>query len=902
NQETDCETHAAGLAFAWAVCPVLDVANALTTSLENLFEDQLSFSVSQLGNCSSNTPTDGCFKVQKSWALMRDIAASLLVIVMLIMVFSQAASFGPFDAYTVKKLLPRLVAAVILMQISWYLFAWVIDLVNDVARGIADIMYYPFGGPNQMDLWHLLSNAKLSDGLLGAMNWGAIAVFAFLGYAFVFTMLGFAFTAIIALFFAVITLVFRKVLLILLLILSPIAVLAWVLPGTERYWKMWRDNFFKALAMFPIAVAIIAAGRIFCSIVGTQDNTQFLNLIFIMVGYFGPLFILPKTFKWGGQAMQMAGENINKVGNKLGERQKKFWDNRQEGWSTERKRRSQERVSGHKQYKGLSQVWNRPLDKVLSGQWDPTLGPRGSRRRFEAVTGYEAAGRESSGKTAETAKAAAQQLFDNAQDHDEVARMLMRGQPFDYIDKRGKKRHYKPPVGAGAPYMIAAGAAGIAKYGTDGSMRVFQAEIDRMRAAGGDQALLAEQILDDNVEKMKPRMDSMYRGFDRGAYQEYLAAHPGDEQGAIRAGRARSIKSSIESMKENWFDGMEGVEAQSLLAGLSHGIASGDPESEQRMEKLWQDYKKACANPNIHLAPGVHKAFKAYADGNHGSSSNGSIEDINAARTGTDPNAPVMGEGVSRVKGDRTDDNGVVIERVDRRVQVRDKPVLDDIVRDDPRNQAVIASIGAGEFADHFDGDGSPTRPISHEDIVPGGGGGGGGGSGSAPEVVISPGQLVIQHRDVIAPRVLPPVATLDPASVGAQATANREAFKIQLQTNPEVVQTLATSIANGIAAPEHQAVLGEMRTAAENVLRDPRATDQQKAEARSSWNKVASQIQQAYLQKTEAIVAHAVQSGTDPAAARTAAMSAVDTATRRTAAEDVQALQPGGASPLSQL
>lgn len=355
-----CENNANGFSFAWAVCPVLDAASSLTTVLVNLFEGQLSFSVSQLG--SSTNPASGNFEVQQSWALMRDISAAFLVIIMLAMVFSQAASFGPFDAYTIKKLLPRLVAAIILIQISWTLFAWVVNLVNAVARGLADLMYYPFGGTSQMDLWHLLNHAHLSTGLLAGMDWAALAVAVTLTVAFVFTMLGFAITAIIALFFAVATLVFRKILIILLLIFSPIALLAWILPGTDRYWKYWRDNFMKALAMFPIAVAIIAAGRIFASVVGTQNNGQFLNLIFIMVGFFGPLFILPKTFKWGGQIMQMAGKNLESVGQRFGKKQAEVWKGYQERYAGK---------AGNR-YNPSAGVFSRTFRRVQSGHMLPT--------------------------------------------------------------------------------------------------------------------------------------------------------------------------------------------------------------------------------------------------------------------------------------------------------------------------------------------------------------------------------------------------------------------------------------------------------------------------------------------------------------------------------------------------
>jgi hypothetical protein len=391
--ETPCESHAFGFAFAWAVCPVLDAANGLTTAMVDIFEGQLNFSVSQLG--TSTDPNSGNYKVHQSWSIIKDVTSALVVIVMLIVVVSQASSFGPLDAYTIRKMLPRLIAAVILIQISWPLFNYVITIVNDLARGLANIMYLPFGGGDKMDLWHLLQNAKLSDGLLAAMDWGAIIVFAVLTVAFLFTMLGMAFVVIIALFFGVLTLIFRKVLIILLLIFAPLALLAWVLPGTKQYWDMWWKNFIKVLFMFPIIVAIIAAGWIFAYVVGSQDNGQLLNLIFVLVGFFGPMFLLPKTYRWGGQAMQMAGNGIMKASSKVSERPEKFLDTRQQGYSRERQRNAASRIA--KLEKGTATGRDKLIsgirgDYFKSGKLDPTLGLPGSRRRREQIANYVAAG------------------------------------------------------------------------------------------------------------------------------------------------------------------------------------------------------------------------------------------------------------------------------------------------------------------------------------------------------------------------------------------------------------------------------------------------------------------------------------------------------------------------------
>ena len=766
--------------LTWLACPLFNISEAMTNFLIQTFEKQLCFKV-DVSETSANTECDvtPTADIKDAWSAIKNVVSAALIIIMLVAIFAQAISVGPIDAYTLRKMLPRLVAAVILIQLSFYIFSWIINLVDDLGEGLGSLLNGFFPG-NIDNLNFLLGNAGVGEGTGTVVNWLAIIGIITAVVIALPMVLMFLFLAIVALLVGLAVLVFRKILIVALLLVAPVALLLWVLPTTEQYWKKWWDNFIKVLLLFPLVVLIIEAGRIFAYVAGDalKDGSKIIALFVVMIAFFGPLFILPKAFRWGGSLMQFAGDKAFKASDKLSEKPKDYFKTRQQDWTAERRRRSQERMSGKADYGKYKQLYQRPLDKFRSGAWDPLRGGRGSRNRFEAMAAYQAAGRESSGKTYEAAKNAAQQLFDTAADHDEVVRNLMRGGDFKYIDKKGKLRTFKTPKGVGAAYMRAAGAAGIAKYGTDGSMRVFQAEIDRMRA-DPKTALLAEEILDENVGPMKDKMDSMYRGFDRSAYERHLGSHPGDVQGATRAARIKSVQSSVEAMKDSWFNGMEAVEAQSLLASLGHDIAHGTDSgsrgrSVELMRKLWQDYESAIESDTIKIAPGVHKAFKAYADGNPTSTTNGTIQQINGGRAGTDIEATPMPEVASRVQGDEVLPDGSVRRRSDRS-RVREQPVLDTILNDDtraapnePSNQDMIRQVRAVEITRRFDGNGSP---ISQGTVVAAGGG----GAAAAPASG--------QPQQAAAP--------------GAQATgaAGAPGLEAQLQSNMEATRSLESAV-----------------------------------------------------------------------------------------------------------
>ena len=313
NSET-CEGRSVGFAEAWLLCPLLNAANDLARTIVNQFEEQLSFTLPQNDpNCDPNQPDQatgtsvsacGYVGLHRAWNIFRIIASSLLIIVLLVMVISEAVGgIASIDPYTIRKMMPRLVAAVILIQLSWPIFTWVVNAVDALARQLADIMYLPFGGPDNMNLGSLMARAGIEPLQAGGFSW-ILLIGVVIGAAVALpSVLVFTATAIIAAFVAFFVLVFRKILIILALILAPLALVAWILPGTQQYWKFWWSNFIKALMMFPLVVALVAAGRIFAYVSASSSNGTLIAFLLVLIGFFGPLFLLPKTFKWGGALM-----------------------------------------------------------------------------------------------------------------------------------------------------------------------------------------------------------------------------------------------------------------------------------------------------------------------------------------------------------------------------------------------------------------------------------------------------------------------------------------------------------------------------------------------------------------------------------------------------------------------
>lgn len=285
--------------LSWFICPLVKLAVNAVQSLDGEIKNQLTIDADKyFSNDPANSTAQGFYKV---WNTIRVMSLILLVAIALIMIISQSIGIGPFDAYTVRKVLPRLAIAVIAITLSWDLVRLAVTFSNDLGRGIGDIIMGPFRS---------LPNAETSVkgfligdvGLIGALFAGADALFV----------LSLAITAFLAVMTAFIIITFRNILAIFLAVLVPFAILCWILPGTRKAWKLWYDNFLAMLLVFPIITGFIAAGRVF-AVVSSQppDGSSFFNQIVTFIAYFGPYFALPVAFRLAGGAIATVGGLAN---------------------------------------------------------------------------------------------------------------------------------------------------------------------------------------------------------------------------------------------------------------------------------------------------------------------------------------------------------------------------------------------------------------------------------------------------------------------------------------------------------------------------------------------------------------------------------------------------------------
>jgi hypothetical protein len=606
DDTSDCVVEGS-TTFEWILCPITTALGKSAEAMNGFVENQLNFSSKDfLPESGSN---DG---VYKAWSIVKNLVTSVLIILLLVMVISQAVGTGVFEAYTIKKVLPRLLIAVVAMQISWELCKFAVDIANDLGNGVANLITAPFGGADNMDLSSLLG--RLSGALALGANVGlaaALTVSAVLAISNPAGAALIAFSVIMAVLVALATILFRNVIIIACVMLSPLAILLWVLPmkGLQSYWNLWRDNFTKALLLFPLMAAVIYTGRVFAWIVSGLQGPGFIDLIMVLVGFFGPYFLLPSMFKRGGSLLSSGYDAINKGSTTLGKKPKEYLGARKEEYGKLRKQQSQRRVS-----EGNPTWWRG--DKFRSGQWDPAykLGSSGRLLGEAHMAHYEAAGAsaiEEENKQFESSIEAREKGLNERAGREYWFKKQGGGETREEgeaeLDRNNNPIRARLRLSGDKDDLVQAIAKGdnsVKFKMVDGRELTIEemfphvgaehqeAALGRMAALGGNPNLTA---LNDEVMDMmdKPNDPEVQRRLNR-----FLGRTAGS-MFAKMPHWYKGVNGAANGLSPEALSAVSGASMNEMLSSLESKARAGDKESSKDLSTLLRTWGEAVKNPNI---------------------------------------------------------------------------------------------------------------------------------------------------------------------------------------------------------------------------------------------------------------------------------------------------------------
>jgi hypothetical protein len=295
--EDACDADPSAGVLGWILCPVIQVINKTIGEITtNVLEPELLVSPYP-DNASSGTSSNP----YEVWNALRTFADVLFVLVFMVIIFANTIGLN-VETYTIKKMLPKLAAAAILVQFSFVLSSAIIDISNVLGGGIGVffniILKSVPSHQGQPSFIEYLGGV----GLGGLFAVGAIAAIGV--PTIVIAVIG-ALISVVGIMF---TLIARKLIILILVITSPIAFVAWTLPNTERIFKMWLNNFIKVAMMYPIIMFILAAASVATAANSGSGGFQgLLGSLFPIIAF----CMIPMTFKWAGSAMGFAGGKIS---------------------------------------------------------------------------------------------------------------------------------------------------------------------------------------------------------------------------------------------------------------------------------------------------------------------------------------------------------------------------------------------------------------------------------------------------------------------------------------------------------------------------------------------------------------------------------------------------------------
>ena len=287
--------------IGWIVCPV---SNFLADGMDRIFELLKGFMLVEPISTKTDSP------LYQAWNLIRGIANIAFVIAFLVIIYSQITGAG-ITNYGLKKLMPRLIVAALLVNISYFICAIAVDLSNVAGVGLQQILVdlrTSLDTPNTKSIgsWESVTGFILADTAVtaaAAVTIGGVILSSggSLGAALIL-LLPMLLGLILAVLVALIILAARQALIVILIIVSPLAFVAYLLPNTENLFEKWRSIFITMLVFFPI-FALVFGGSQFAAflIIQTAEGPNAINVILLaMFVQVAPLVLTPLLIKFSG--------------------------------------------------------------------------------------------------------------------------------------------------------------------------------------------------------------------------------------------------------------------------------------------------------------------------------------------------------------------------------------------------------------------------------------------------------------------------------------------------------------------------------------------------------------------------------------------------------------------------
>ncbi len=309
----------------WLICPAL-------TFVAGINDAAYSFLASNFLSVDPNLVKNA----NDAWSKFRDVANICFVIALLFVVYSQITSIG-ISNYGIKRMLPRIVVAALLVNTSFIICQLAVDVSNILGYGLSHFFV------NTISIGDTPSDSSQFSVGTGLTYTGVtVAAIAGAGVLFLALSVPVLLSTFLAIAMIVLILIARQALIVLLVAIAPLAFVAYLLPNTEEWFKKWRKAFVSLLVLFPIIAVIFGASALAANILNDVAGKTGNNVLqWAALGVAAlPFFVVPK-------ALQKANDGFGDFGAKLS------------GWADKSRQMVRKNVGEHSQLGAYKKAWDR---------------------------------------------------------------------------------------------------------------------------------------------------------------------------------------------------------------------------------------------------------------------------------------------------------------------------------------------------------------------------------------------------------------------------------------------------------------------------------------------------------------------------------------------------------------
>ena len=300
----------------WIVCPVMNFLGDIADGSFDVITHLLSIRSELVASGDSS----GTYV---AWQYFRDISNVLFVIAFLVIIFSQLTGAG-VNNYGVKKILPRLVITAILVNLSFYLCQIAVDISEILGHSlnsfIGETIPKQLSLPQSPPTW----TENLGKVLAGVAISAAATGLAIAGYLAISVPVLLA--ALLSLVVTLAILVGRQAAVVILIVISPLAFVAYLLPNTEQWFKKWGNMLVGLLLVYPAISLLYGAGKLAGLIIHSANPGDVLMNIVALGATAIPLIATPSILKGSMNATGTIGAKLSgwasKANNAVGARVK----------------------------------------------------------------------------------------------------------------------------------------------------------------------------------------------------------------------------------------------------------------------------------------------------------------------------------------------------------------------------------------------------------------------------------------------------------------------------------------------------------------------------------------------------------------------------------------------------